>query len=100
MPSLETVEELAAYLANALGIEHHGRRLLPDDQGHADDCPCHQCWRGAMARRIRAAVATEAGLARLAQRVLGDHAPRPSTPRPADHLCTIIQLPPPEEMPT
>jgi hypothetical protein len=59
MPYLETVEELAEALADTLGIYNQGLKLLPDEQGHADDCVCRMCWAGRMEQRIRDAVANE-----------------------------------------
>jgi hypothetical protein len=71
----ETVEALADALADLLGIYSQGLRFEgmtvaesralrgsgyeSGSEGHADDCACRQCWCGAMARRIRGAVAHE-----------------------------------------
>jgi hypothetical protein len=62
MPYLETVDELAEALADALGIYNQKLQLLPEEQGHTDTCGCRQCWCGRMEVRIRAAVHHDAVL--------------------------------------
>lgn len=62
MPYLETLPELIASLADALGLEHHAPTRLPDDQGHAEDCGCRLCWCRRLEQRIRQAIANEAVL--------------------------------------
>lgn len=75
MPMLETVDELAEALADMVGIYNQGLRFvgmtvaesracLDWNEDHAEDCQCRMCWCGAMAARIRQAVAHEERLAR------------------------------------
>lgn len=82
MPYLETVEELAASLADMCGVYNQGLQFVgltreetrqqvaatgDWQRDHAAACQCRMCFCGELERRIRAAVAHEHHLARLTE---------------------------------